>query len=414
MATGGGASRKGGRGGQARGAPSPNLSGGTGRRSGGRNGGGSSSSRHGGGESEGESAGEGSVSAGAASPAPAANGRPAEDESRDQTYFGYYAQLTNQQNMLQDSVRTGTYQWAITQNKTDFADKVVLDVGAGSGILSFFALQAGARKVYAVEASDITQFARLLVRGNHVEDKITVLHGKLEDVTLPEPVDVVISEPMGVLLVHERMIETFVRGRLNWLKPGGRMFPSTSTIYLAPFTDQGLYTETVTKVRFWQQTDFHGVDLSALASDAMAHHFGQPVVGCFDPRILMAPSCEHVIDFETVTVEGLQAFAIPFRLTSTYTGVVHGLAGWFDVHFNGSDTQVNLTTSPFGAKTHWYQIRFLFKVRHTRTDTHTERERETGTRTPAVVHGVTGAVGARSRRWASMWARRWKGQCRCG
>jgi len=313
----------------------------------------------------------GGSSAGAAAASPhgaaavAVNGK--EDESRDQTYFGYYAQLTNQQNMLQDSIRTGTYQWAITQNKTDFKDKVVLDVGAGSGILSFFALQAGARKVYAVEASDITQFARALVRANHVEDKLTVLHGKLEDITLPEPVDVIISEPMGVLLVHERMIETFIRARINWLKPGGLMFPTTSTIYLAPFTDAGLYNETIAKVRFWEQRDFHGVDLSVLVPDAMVHHFGQPVVGCFDPRTLMAAATEFPINFMTVSVKELQAFEIPFRLTSNYTGIVHGIAGWFDVNFNGTDTHVCLTTSPFGPKTHWYQIRFLFKVRPARS-----------------------------------------------
>jgi histone-arginine methyltransferase CARM1 len=41
----------------------------------------------------------------------------------------------------QDFVRTSTYQKAILSNLTDFRDKVVLDVGAGSGILSFFAQQ---------------------------------------------------------------------------------------------------------------------------------------------------------------------------------------------------------------------------------------------------------------------------------
>ncbi|CAM9570824.1 unnamed protein product, partial [Laminaria digitata] len=67
----------------------------------------------------------------------------------------YYAQLTHQQNMLQDSVRVSAYQRAIIENAADFKGKVVLDVGTGSGILAFFAAQAGARKVYAVEASDV-------------------------------------------------------------------------------------------------------------------------------------------------------------------------------------------------------------------------------------------------------------------
>lgn len=57
----------------------------------------------------------------------------------------------------QDYIRTGTYQRAILSNMSDFKDKIILDVGAGSGILSFFAAQAGARKVYAVEASSMAQ-----------------------------------------------------------------------------------------------------------------------------------------------------------------------------------------------------------------------------------------------------------------
>lgn len=63
--------------------------------------------------------------------------------------------------MLQDYVRTSTYQRAVLWNSDDFRDKVVLDVGAGSGILSFFAVQAGARKVYAVEASSMAQHAEV-------------------------------------------------------------------------------------------------------------------------------------------------------------------------------------------------------------------------------------------------------------
>jgi histone-arginine methyltransferase CARM1 len=65
--------------------------------------------------------------------------------------------------MLMDEIRTNCYRNAILNNKLDFHDKVVLDVGAGSGILSLFAAQAGARKVYAIEGSNMADSARALV-----------------------------------------------------------------------------------------------------------------------------------------------------------------------------------------------------------------------------------------------------------
>ena len=60
--------------------------------------------------------------------------------------------------------------------------QVVLDVGAGSGILSFFAIQAGARRVYAVEASSIAVYCQQLVHRNRVADKIAVIAGRIEEV----------------------------------------------------------------------------------------------------------------------------------------------------------------------------------------------------------------------------------------
>ena len=61
------------------------------------------------------------------------------DQTCVKQYFSYYAKLVNQQNMLQDKVRTGTYREGILNNAIDFKDKVVMDVGSGSGILSIFA-----------------------------------------------------------------------------------------------------------------------------------------------------------------------------------------------------------------------------------------------------------------------------------
>lgn len=52
--------------------------------------------------------------------------------------------------MLKDEVRTLTYRNSMFHNKHLFRDKVVLDVGCGTGILSMFAAKAGASKVIGV------------------------------------------------------------------------------------------------------------------------------------------------------------------------------------------------------------------------------------------------------------------------
>ncbi|KAF8566358.1 hypothetical protein P879_05965 [Paragonimus westermani] len=140
-------------------------------------------------------------------------------------YFQFYSYLSQQQNMMQDYVRTSTYQRAILANAVDFRGKVVLDVGAGSGILSFFAIQAGATRVYAVEASNMAVHCNTLVQANKLAGRIVVISGKIEEVTLPEPVDIIISEPMGYMLYNERMLETYVHAR-KFLAPRLRQLSS--------------------------------------------------------------------------------------------------------------------------------------------------------------------------------------------
>ena len=56
---------------------------------------------------------------------------------------------------MQDKVRTESYRDAISLNPGLFRDKVVLDVGCGTGILSMMAARAGARLVIGVDMSDI-------------------------------------------------------------------------------------------------------------------------------------------------------------------------------------------------------------------------------------------------------------------
>ena len=283
------------------------------------------------------------------------------EESSATQYFQFYGYLSQQQNMMQDFVRTSTYQKAILSNLTDFRDKVVLDVGAGSGILSFFAQQAGAKKVYAVEGSSIAKHAESLVKSNRVDSVIQVISGKIEEIELPEKVDMIISEPMGYMLLNERMLETYLHAK-KWLKPeGGKMFPSRGDLHIAPFTDEALYMEQVNKVNFWYQDFFHGVNLSSLRKAAMDEYFRQPIVDTFDVRICLAKTQRYVIDFATAHETDLHKIEIPLEFHMLTSGTVHGLAFWFDVAFIGTGATVWLSTAPTEPLTHWYQVRCLLK-----------------------------------------------------
>ncbi|XP_018826128.1 probable histone-arginine methyltransferase 1.3 [Juglans regia] len=280
------------------------------------------------------------------------------EPSSAKMYFHYYGQLLHQQNMLQDYVRTGTYYAAVVENRTDFIGRVVVDVGAGSGILSLFAAQAGAKHVYAVEASEMAEYAQKLIAGNpSLGQRITVVKGKVEEVELPEKADILISEPMGTLLVNERMLESYVIARDRFLVPNGKMFPTVGRIHMAPFSDEYLFVEIANKALFWQQHNYYGVDLTPLHGSAFQGYFSQPVVDAFDPRLLVAPPIFHGIDFMKIKEEELYEIDIPLRFTSSVGARVHGLACWFDVLFNGSTVQRWLSTAPGAPTTHWYQLR---------------------------------------------------------
>jgi histone-arginine methyltransferase CARM1 len=288
------------------------------------------------------------------------------DANSVQSYFQYYAKLGNQQNMLQDAVRTGTYQRSIKENPEDFKGKKVMDIGAGSGILSFFAAQAGADIVYAVEASSMGEVIQDLANTNNFGDcKIKVLNKTLETIKpeeVPEKVDVLVSEPIGTFLFNERMIETYLCARDRFLKPGGKMFPNVGNLCIAPFSDSMLHWEQQNKNGFWKNTSFYGVDLSVALKRCTKEHFCQPIVDYINPDCLVAKYHTIRFDFMTISVESLHKIDMPFDFEINQPCLIHGIAGWFDAVFEGSASHVVLSTAPWCPGTHWYQIRFLLET----------------------------------------------------
>src|SRR5882757_7788159 len=97
--------------------------------------------------------------------------------------------------LLQDEIRTNAFREAIRRVVTP--GSVVLDIGTGSGILAFFACEAGARRVFAVDVTHSADLASFLARQLGYSDRVEVIHDHSTKIDLPEPAHVLVTETLG-------------------------------------------------------------------------------------------------------------------------------------------------------------------------------------------------------------------------
>ena len=120
--------------------------------------------------------------------------------------------------------------------------------------------------------------ARALVKANGQEDVVEVIQSSVEDVDLPEKVDIIISEWMGYFLLRESMFDSVIVARDKFLKPGGSMFPSHARMFLAPVrtsSSSQRHGDMEASLGGWDQfvdvtRNNYGVDMSALTGEFKA------------------------------------------------------------------------------------------------------------------------------------------------
>jgi len=289
--------------------------------------------------------------------------------SRDY-YFDSYAHHGIHEEMLKDTVRTETYKNAILNNKHLFRDKIVLDVGCGTGILSMFAAQAGAKHVYAIDCSDIVTKAKEIISLNGYDDSITVMKGKVEDTTeLPNlktfstdnKVDIIISEWMGYFLLYESMLDTVLHARDKWLVPqNGIIFPDKATMYLCGVEDGMVKRD---RIDFW--SNVYGFDMSPIR-DVALH---EPIVDVIDSKQIITDTVPiFSVDLLTCSrasskeYNNVNSFQSNFQLVTTRDDFLHGLISYFECEFTQVHAQtLRLSTSPFCHYTHWKQTVFYLQ-----------------------------------------------------
>jgi 2-polyprenyl-3-methyl-5-hydroxy-6-metoxy-1,4-benzoquinol methylase len=265
----------------------------------------------------------------------------------DAEYFDAYADMSVHKAMLADRPRNEAYKEALA---LAVAGKVVLDVGAGTGLLSLFAASSGASRVYAVEASPLAELLPAVFTANGFdEDRVVVVRGRIEDVTLPEKVDVLVSEWMGFHLLHESMLDSVLHARDAFLKPDGIMLPSHATVYAAPVNMDAWAAD---RFDFWQSVE--SFDMSAFVPSVAQQALTEPQVTCIQPGQLLAePQVVAELDLATVSAGELSEIGTRRRYSASRDGIVHGFGLWFTCMFKPTD--VELSTAPSARETHWKQ-----------------------------------------------------------
>lgn len=220
--------------------------------------------------------------------------------------------------MITDEKRTAGYLEAL--RGVINPDSVVLDIGTGTGILAMMACQCGAARVYAIDPSDLIHLARELATANGYADRIHFIQGISTRITLPEPVDVIVSDLHGALPFFQQLIPSIVDARQRFLAPGGHLIPQEDTLWAAVVELPKVYEQYTSA---WSE-NVYGLDLRPARPLAINDSFSADV----RPEQMLAPAqCWWTLDFYTVEKTNARA---ALAWTIARPGTAHGIVIWFD------------------------------------------------------------------------------------
>jgi SAM-dependent methyltransferase len=256
-----------------------------------------------------------------------------------------YAEFETHRTLIRDRVRTEAFARAL-EAVVRPGDRV-LDVGAGSGILSLLAARAGAARVYAVEQTSIARLAEELAAANGLADVVEVVQGDVRDVELPGKVDVLVSEWLGGFGIDEGMLLPVLVARDRWLEPGGTMIPSVVSAWTALVHDS--YVEETME---FLRSGAYGFDLRDLAEKTANEVFySGPMRHLAVEDLRSEPAPLWTTDTARISIQDARRpHAADVRLPIRAGGVANALGLWFSADLAAG---VTLAVGPGDPPTHW-------------------------------------------------------------
>jgi protein arginine N-methyltransferase 1 len=236
--------------------------------------------------------------------------------------------------MLHDERRTNDY--IASLRDAVGPEDVVLDIGTGSGVLAIAAARAGARHVYAVEASDIADVAERVFAANGMQERVTLIRGWSREIELPEPADVLVAELIGNEPFEEEILETTLDARRRLLKPHARLIPHALHLVarplLLPDTEARQRAIGRRAVQRWRQ--LYEIDFQPLLDAAFPGAVNNPT----EAEVLAQwPQVGPPVTLTTVELGDYERPSVDAsaELAVAPTGLVNAVAVTFEAHLHG-------------------------------------------------------------------------------
>jgi type I protein arginine methyltransferase len=209
---------------------------------------------------------------------------------------------------------------------------LVADLGCGSGVLSLFALQAGACHVYAIDNSRMLTVARESLRRCGFADRVSFIPGRSQKVELPQPVDVVVCDHVGWFGFDYGILGLLADARRRFLKKDGVAVPAMLDLEIAPVQSDSCRAA----VEQWSDAEVPPAYRWLRQSSINSKH----PIGLKAAELLGAPA---VLGRLVLGVDQPDYLSWSAQLVVERDGFLHGLAGWFDCELTQG---VRMTNSP--------------------------------------------------------------------
>ena len=271
---------------------------------------------------------------------------------RDEKKTTQLSQIQNNIEALKEVNKINFFRDLIENNPHLYKNKRIINLNPGMGQFALFLARAGADKVYVfVNNTSLEKLLQKIFKMNNYQNIIEVTSKKIEEVEL-EPVDVILSDWAGSLLINDPTLKDVLKCREKYLIKNGVIVPDVGKMYIAGVDDREYYLE---RFNFWKNVYKYKMSI-------MGDLYFREC--CLDmlknDQIITNGFFLKEINLNTIKEDELK-FISSYKISTKFNGELNAIVMWFDLSFTKGHVNRQLSSSPIKNKDNYSNAIFYLK-----------------------------------------------------